>query len=104
VLKRPCCPVNARRDGDGTVPLPSLQVCEDWKAVAAQAGAAVPRNSSNDGSSGSLSGSKQPATHVRRYPGMRHTDIIHSGAAFADVLEALLKLGSAAVESHSSAA
>lgn len=76
------------------MPLPSLQVCDGWEAAAAQAPppAAGPL-AANISSADHSRGSRQPATHVRRYPGLKHGDIIHSGAAFADVLEALLKLG-----------
>ncbi|PRW50953.1 group XV phospholipase [Chlorella sorokiniana] len=82
-------------DGDGTVPLPSLQVCDGWHAGAA--GTAGTADSSS-----STSSSRQPATHVRRYPGLGHGDIIHSAAAFADVLDALMKLGGAG-RAHSQA-
>lgn len=86
----------ACRDGDGTVPLPSLQVCDGWQTGGAGM-APLPSagNSSSTASSSTYSNSRQPATHVRRYAGLRHGDIIHSAAAFADVLDALLKLGAA---------
>lgn len=88
----------ACRDGDGTVPLPSLQVCDGWQLQTGGAGMAplpFAGNSSSTTSSSTYSNSRQPATHVRRYAGLRHGDTIHSAAAFADVLDALLKLGAA---------
>lgn len=78
-------PLPAGRDGDGTVPLASVAVCDGWH-VQAQAAAAA------GGVGGMSASSKAPATHVRRFPGVRHADIPHSGAAF-EVLEALLDLG-----------
>lgn len=75
------------------MPLPSLQAGDGWQA-GGEGKPPLP-SAGNSSSGGSNSNSRQPATHVRRYPGMRHGDIIHSAAAFADVLDALLKLGAA---------
>lgn len=49
-------------DGDGRVPLRSLRVCD------------------------------RRAASVRRYPGLRHSELIHSGEVQADIIAALLDL------------
>lgn len=86
-------PRTAPRDGDGTVPLCSLQVCDRWREAAAAAGT-PPHNRSQ------LAGgpaAPAPVVRIRRYWGVKHGELLRSGEAFADILEALGELGPSAV-------
>jgi hypothetical protein len=69
-----------RSNGDGTVPLPSLAVCEAWQ-----------RTSSHWSNNGSEAAGRLKV-HVKRYPGVRHAALLRYGEAFADVLQAAVTL------------
>ena len=60
------------RDGDGTVARESLQVCDRWKEQSAA------------------------AVRIRRYPGVKHGELLSDEEAFGDILEAAGELGRSA--------
>ncbi|GAB4818588.1 hypothetical protein N2152v2_005634 [Parachlorella kessleri] len=57
-------------EGDGTAPLASLQVCDSWRQQR----------------------QRDDLVHVRRYPGVRHADLLRNQEAFADVLGFVIDL------------